>query len=197
MITTSESIPSSLVTFSSVYSSESCSSEYCESCDVAMKAVLAFVSLAFIFSFPSAYTNYLRTTQYGNTHQNYRHGIASSAATMFCIIVAIVIFSVGCRLKIETDPNNSTIKWEYGPSFILIITVLIMKAIDLVINTLTPLADGRRLIVVKPSSRYLAGYGTGVDDPLSPGGRLISEEDSEMMHFKVYRWWDLFCMWRF
>jgi hypothetical protein len=102
------------------WTSDICTPDFCEECFRSNLATIILVALTLIATVPTIYTNFLRTTESGNTETNRQRGISSSALAMLFGSCSVIVFSAGCQLKIEDAYKGAGLNWDYGPAFGLV-----------------------------------------------------------------------------
>jgi len=113
-----------------------CTLKYCGKCESALKGAIAFAVFSWFASWPSCYTNIMRTREGGNTGRNKMIGLISSGVAIFCACISVISFGAGCQAYI--DDETSGINWSYGPAFGLMMTFIFFKLIDVIVNSLVP-----------------------------------------------------------
>ncbi len=111
------------------WTSDNCTPDFCEECFRSNLATIILVALTLIATVPSVYTNFMRTTESGNTDANRQSAIATSALSMLFATCSVIVFSAGCQLKIEDAYKGTGLHWEYGPAFGLVLSCLYLLCI--------------------------------------------------------------------
>lgn len=119
------------------WNATTCTAEYCGKCEHAMKSVIGFVALSFLFTFPSIFSNFQRTTDSGNNKCNKWTSVVTSFSCMCFAIISVVAFTGGCFRYIK-DEVSLQVGWNYGPAWILMLIVIVLKFIDVVGNLYLP-----------------------------------------------------------
>jgi len=105
-------------------------SSVCKSCEDAFKVSLAFVVICLAFNAIGIIAATLATKNKSSSTWRIGGAVAAFLA-MVSGIITIVVFSVDCEAKIKDKVGNQTL--TYGPSWILMLVVLLLKFIEIVI----------------------------------------------------------------
>lgn len=136
------------------WSNDKCTEDYCSDCESAMKIVLAFMSLYFIFSVISVVTSSYRCIPTGNNRRFKNVSILVSVLAVASGVVCLVEYSTNCERKIKDFYRNNTqldITWYYGPSFGLLIAAASLSFVNLLVHWRTPLTEDQRVLEYRRS----------------------------------------------
>jgi len=131
------------------FADKNCSVDLCERCFHGNRAVIALVALCLVLSVVSVAMNGLRAGA-GNTSTNKTSGIACSAVAMIFAIMAVVVFSSNCLQLIINADAAAGYTWSYGPSWGLMIGVIVLQAYNIYANHAMPIAD-ENVIMAPPA----------------------------------------------
>jgi hypothetical protein len=120
---------------------DNCTPDYCEDCEETMKGVIAFCVFALVLGLPSLFTNWKRAGDSGNTESNRTIGVITSLLAVIAAAIAIIWFDAGCQQSIYDDTHNS-VNWEFGPSWVLMLIVLLLQFVNFIINLGVSTASG-------------------------------------------------------
>lgn len=122
------------------FSSDMCkgfiSESKCEDCSDANRTAICFASICLALTSIGLFTNLLRTKSEGNTSTNMILGIVTSLLAIFTGMISVISFDRGCLNHIDGDND-----WYYGPSFIILVVVILLKMVDLVGNAISPTGE--------------------------------------------------------
>lgn len=115
------------------WSNSQCSASYCGYCRWAMVAVIILSGVSLLFSLPSIYTDYQRGNNKRNNIQFKVVGAVFSCIAMLCSLAAVLVFTFVCQHKLEAATDDDY-RWSYGTSWILMLSMAVLKFVDVVAN---------------------------------------------------------------
>lgn len=127
----------------------------CESCKDANQAAVSLAVISFITGFVQFMTDLQRSTEAGDLNCQKFMGIATGIAGGLSTLSSLSTYSADCQEKlpnsIDFNGVEEDLRWEYGPSFVLLAIASFLKAFDVLCHAIVPtpmsrqLADGDKL----------------------------------------------------
>jgi len=118
------------------WNADECDMDRCDDCFTGMRTAIAFASLCFLFCIPSLWFDWKRSFPHTNTWTNKIITVITNSLACIFGIISVSVASGGCVTHLENDTDG--FKWFYGPAFILMVIVTILKGLCAVWNIVVP-----------------------------------------------------------
>jgi len=127
------------IPFSSTMCQDNLEEEVCDDCSAANRTAICFAAICLALTSIGLFSNFMRTKSEGNTTTNMIVGIVTSLFAIFTGMISVIAYDRGCLKHIEDKVDEND--WHYGPSFIILVVVILLKLVDLIGNAISPVGE--------------------------------------------------------